>query len=582
MGGCDGGGYLGIPGVRCAHRDQQTAATPSILEHRSSISRYLHIAERIPRDCFFAIRRFHHFTSTTLPSPSASSMSSAPSPDSTCPVDRLWKAVADFIRRLERTFRIAYGRDAMSSETRDTLLYCQLQEGLRYELMKGPAVSGATKYQELCVAAKNEEKRLAELQRRQQYSKSIQSLTPRPRQPQTDHVPKTPADISRRQVHKPDGVETKKCFFCKKPGHLMRDCRKRRDGNSGFNRPAATKQVTVENMSEVGQPNPYDLLFSSESEDEQDVKQIRVMDHGSQSKLARVIVQGVPADGLIDTGADITIMGRELFARVAAVAKLRKKNFRKPDKVPRTYDRKTFHLDGCMDMDISFDGKTMSTVVYVKMDAYDQLLLSEGVCRQLGIVSYHSSVDSGKSTKKSTEGKSSEEVAVVPTIRVNLVKSLRLPANQGAVVSVELTGCCHQNAPSLLVQNQEHIERETGLRVEDAIVTVPESGVAQIVVRNCSGFTQSVAGGECLAMAEVAEILTVPILADNYARYPCPGGCNRQQGSGHQLVRATNCLEHPTAAKEETVRGRTQLRPGTCSEHCSEHYYTFVVLCNGV
>ena len=139
-----------------------------------------------------------------------------------------------------------------------------------------------------------------------------------------------------------------------------------------------------------------------------------------------------------------------------------------------------------------YDGKTMSTAVYVKMDAYDQLLLSEGVCRQLGIVSYHSSVDPGNSTKKSTEGKSSEEVAIVPTIRVNLVKSLRLPANQGAVVSVELTGCSHQHAPSLLVQNQEHIERETGLRVEDAIVTVPESGVAQIVVRNCSGFTRSV------------------------------------------------------------------------------------------
>ena len=52
--------------------------------------------------------------------------------------------------------------------------------------------------------------------------------------------------------------------------------------------------------------------------------------------------------------------------------------------------------------------------------------------------------------------------------------------------------------------------RERPLRVEDAIVTVSKSGVAQIVVRNC--FTRSVAGGECLAMAEVAEILTVPEL----------------------------------------------------------------------
>ena len=70
---------------------------------------------------------------------------------------------ADFIRRLERTFRIAYGRDQMSSETRDTLLYGQMQEGLRIELMRGPAVSGARGYQELCIAAKNEEKRLADL-----------------------------------------------------------------------------------------------------------------------------------------------------------------------------------------------------------------------------------------------------------------------------------------------------------------------------------------------------------------------------------------------------------------------------------
>ena len=62
----------------------------------------------------------------------------------------------------------------MSTETRDALLYDQLQEALRYKLMRAPAVSGSTKYQELCVSAKNEEKRLAELRKRQQYSKSSQ------------------------------------------------------------------------------------------------------------------------------------------------------------------------------------------------------------------------------------------------------------------------------------------------------------------------------------------------------------------------------------------------------------------------
>ena len=38
------------------------------------------------------------------------------------------ESVADFVRRLERTFRIAYGRDHMSLETKSMLLYGQLQD----------------------------------------------------------------------------------------------------------------------------------------------------------------------------------------------------------------------------------------------------------------------------------------------------------------------------------------------------------------------------------------------------------------------------------------------------------------------
>ena len=66
----------------------------------------------------------------------------------------------------------AYGREGMSDETRNTLLHGQMQEGLCYELMKAPAVSGSHTYRELCIAARNEEKRLAELAKRRQYKKS--------------------------------------------------------------------------------------------------------------------------------------------------------------------------------------------------------------------------------------------------------------------------------------------------------------------------------------------------------------------------------------------------------------------------
>ena len=57
-------------------------------------------------------------------------------------------------------FKLAYGRDGMSDETRGTLLHSQLQEGLLYDLMKAPAVSGSHNYNELCLAVRNEEKEI--------------------------------------------------------------------------------------------------------------------------------------------------------------------------------------------------------------------------------------------------------------------------------------------------------------------------------------------------------------------------------------------------------------------------------------
>ena len=51
-------------------------------------------------------------------------------------------------------------------------------EGLSDALIKAPAVSGALTYQELCVAAKNEERRQKDLCRRHQYRKEENVMPP--------------------------------------------------------------------------------------------------------------------------------------------------------------------------------------------------------------------------------------------------------------------------------------------------------------------------------------------------------------------------------------------------------------------
>ena len=68
--------------------------------------------------------------------------------------------MSDFIGHLEQIFQIGFGREL------------SLMKSLLYALMESPTASDAQNYKELCVAAKREEKSLAELNRKQQYLKA--------------------------------------------------------------------------------------------------------------------------------------------------------------------------------------------------------------------------------------------------------------------------------------------------------------------------------------------------------------------------------------------------------------------------
>ena len=112
--------------------------------------------------------------------------------------------VAGFIRCLKCTFRTAYGQDHMSLESKGMLLYWQLQEGMQLQLMMAPAVSGAKSYQESIIAAKNEKKRLADLNKKQEYTCSIpQSSCPvqKPRTSRELHEASKPKHFHDRNAH---------------------------------------------------------------------------------------------------------------------------------------------------------------------------------------------------------------------------------------------------------------------------------------------------------------------------------------------------------------------------------------------
>ena len=143
--------------------------------------------------------------------------------------------VSDFIGCLEQIFQTGFGRERLSHETRDMLLYGQLQEGLLYCLMESPAVSGAQNYKELCVAAKREERRLAELQRKQQYLKArnMQESGPTKKFPSQGLRRAYRSNVNYKQAeNKLDNVKVRRakplrCYICDNPEHLARDYRKK-------------------------------------------------------------------------------------------------------------------------------------------------------------------------------------------------------------------------------------------------------------------------------------------------------------------------------------------------------------------
>ena len=89
--------------------------------------------------------------------------------------------------------------------------------------------------------------------------------------------------------------------------------------------------------------DPLQYLYSSDSDDPE-VHQVCVYERGSKAHCVKVSVQTVPRYGVVDSGADITIIWGEMFKLVATAAKLHKRDFKPPDQTPHNYDHKLFTL----------------------------------------------------------------------------------------------------------------------------------------------------------------------------------------------------------------------------------------------
>ena len=134
------------------------------------------------------------------------------------------------------------------------------------------------------------------------------------------------------------------------------------------------------------------LYSSSDGSESDHIHVVQFYDSGSQPHYAKVQLKGVLAQGIVYSGADVSIMGAELFKKVAATHKIKKKAFQEPDKSLIHMIRRRSHLMVTQAPAGYFLQREDNTDTSVREDGCsqsDQSLLSESVCKQFGILTHH-------------------------------------------------------------------------------------------------------------------------------------------------------------------------------------------------
>ena len=400
--------------------------------------------------------------------------------------------VSDFTRRLEHTFQLAFGHDPMSTETRDVLLYGKLQDGLRIDLVsKAPAISSAQSYKELCIAAKNEERWLAELKGKKQYTKEFSY-------PHTNTNSQWQDSGTKR-----DGKKNKfpfqrqvRCYVCDSPDHLARDCKATKSESRGRkNWVVRTEDKPIEISTNSFQSWLIPCSHPVSTVQGKEVTQTTT----STPKSIEVQIEGLPIRGIIDTGSDITILSGTAFQEIVTACGIKREQFKPPDRTTCTYRHQPLKLDGQLDLQIKFGKKSMCEKVYVKMDAPDALLLSENVCCKLNIVIYHPDVQSvlpatDQSKVKKKKNKKAE---------ISLIQTVRLPADSSALVQVEVKESTNTTYLMLELDQSWH----DTLMVNDCLIRNDGSGSAPIILFNTSLYTQVLKEGMCLGKAAKVDLI---------------------------------------------------------------------------
>ena len=147
----------------------------------------------------------------------------------------------------------------------------------------------------------------------------------------------------------------------------------------------------------------------------------------------------------------------------------------------------------------------------MKLQAPDQLLLSESVCQELGIVKYHSLVDSTESEVMGEKEKENGNKSENTTAKVKMIQTVRIPANHAAVVPIQVVYETDETGFLLLEPNPVLSE---ALSIDNFLVQLNDGESTTITISNYGTTTHILNEGD-----EIGTVSRVSVV-DSYPTDP--------------------------------------------------------------
>ena len=174
--------------------------------------------------------------------------------------------------------------------------------GLRDDIAILLGITTPSSFADAVALAQKAEARLAArrgvpAQQRQQHdAAAVYSSSPSSRQP----PPRRP--YQGNQSQRDDNPRVLRCFYCKKPGHVIRDCMKRKAAEQRRNAPQRgyRRGVHAVEAEDTEAPHPDEEVCAAQAS-------------GAVSLRIPIKVNGAPMDALIDTGASVTLVSSDTY-----------------------------------------------------------------------------------------------------------------------------------------------------------------------------------------------------------------------------------------------------------------------------